>query len=152
MNRKLPLLALLLVGTCVYAAEGQVYKWTDAGGVVYYSDNPPPKDAQNVQMVRVRGGSHAVGENNETTEKPAEKPADTTDSKPPPAATQNTAMADNANNRAKACAQARTNLELLQSGYAVSMTGANGQTQALDEKGRQGQIADTNAQIALYCK
>jgi hypothetical protein len=151
MKRKLPLLALLLVGTFAYAAtEGQVYKWTDAGGVTHYSDAPPPKDAQNVQMVRVTGGSHSVASGNtETAEKP---PADAAAASPPPAATQNTVMNDTASNRVKACAQARSNLELLQSKFAVSLAGANGQTQPLDEKGRQAQIADANAQIALYCK
>jgi Domain of unknown function (DUF4124) len=151
MNRQLLLLALLLVGSFAYAAtEGQVYKWTDAGGVVHYSDAPPPKDAQNVQMVKVTGGSHSVsgGGNTETTQKPPEDAAAAT----PPAATQNTAMADNASNRVKACAQARANLELLQSKFAVSLAGANGQAQPLDDKGRQAQIADSNAQIALYCK
>jgi len=61
-------------------------------------------------------------------------------------------MADTANNRVKACAQARANLELLQSKFAVSLAGANGQATPLDDKGRQAQIADANAQIALYCK
>jgi hypothetical protein len=152
MNRKLPLLALLLVGTFAYAAtEGQVYKWTDAGGVTHYSDAPPPKDAQNVQMVKVTGGSHSVsaGNNTETAEKP---PAADAAATAPPASTQNTAMADTANNRVKACAQARANLELLQSKFAVSLAGANGQATPLDDKGRQAQIADANAQIALYCK
>jgi hypothetical protein len=152
MNRKLPLLALLFVGSFAFAAtEGQVYKWTDAGGVTHYSDAPPPKDAQNVQMVRVSGGSHSVSSGNtETTEKP---PADAAAAPSPPSATQNTAMADNASNRVKACAQARSNLELLKSKYAVSLAGANGEAaQPLDEKGRQAQIADANAQIALYCK
>jgi len=52
----------------------------------------------------------------------------------------------------KACAQARANLELLRSKFAVSVAGANGEATPLDDKGRQAQIADANAQIALYCK
>ncbi len=150
MNRKLPLLALLLVGTFAYAAtEGQVYKWTDAGGVTHYSDAPPPKDTQNVQMVRVSGGSHSVSAgNSENAEKPA---VDAAATQPAPA-TQNTAMADTAANRVKACAQARSNLELLQSKFPVSVAGADGKSQALDDKARQAQIADASAQIALYCK
>jgi hypothetical protein len=152
MKCKLLLLALLFAGTFAYAAtEGQVYKWTDSGGVTHYSDAPPPKDALNVQMVKVSGGTHSVSaaNNTESAEKP---PAADTAAAAPPAATQNTAMADTANNRVKACAQARANLELLQSKFAVSMAGANGQATPLDDKGRQAQIADANAQIALYCK
>jgi hypothetical protein len=151
MNRKLPLFALLLVGTFAYAAEGQVYKWTDSGGVTHYSDAPPPKDALNVQMVHVSGGSHSVSSaSTETAEKP---PADVATGQPPQAAPPpSTALADTASNSAKSCAQARRNLELLQSKFAVSVAGADGKPQALDDKGRQAQIADTNAQIALFCK
>jgi hypothetical protein len=61
-------------------------------------------------------------------------------------------MADTTANRVKACAQARGNLELLQSKFPVSVAGADGKAQALDDKARQGQIADANAQIALYCR
>jgi hypothetical protein len=152
MKCKLLLLALLFAGSFAYAAtEGQVYKWTDSGGVTHYSDAPPPKDAQNVQMVKVSGGSHSVSAGNNTESADKALPTDTA-AAAPPAATQNTAMADTANNRVKACAQARANLELLQSKFAVSMAGANGQATPLDDKGRQAQIADANAQIALYCK
>ena len=152
MKCKLPLLALLFTGTFAYAAtEGQVYKWTDSGGVVHYSDAPPPKDAKNVQMVKVTGGSHSISAGiSESAEKP---PADAAAAPPAtPPSTQNTAMADTTPNRAKACAQARGNLELLQSKFPVSVAGADGKSQALDDKGRQAQIADASAQIALYCK
>ena len=152
MKCKLLLLALLFAGTFAYAAtEGQVYKWTDSGGVVHYSDAPPPKDALNVQIVKVAGGSHSISAGNPEA---AEKTADATAAQPaaPPPAMQNTALADTAANRARACAQARSNLELLQSKFPVSVAGADGKSQSLDDKGRQAQIADASAQIALYCK
>ena len=41
------LLALLLAAAPVLAQ--QMYRWTDAEGRVHYSDQPPPKDAKNVQ-------------------------------------------------------------------------------------------------------
>jgi Domain of unknown function (DUF4124) len=150
MKYKLPLLALLFAGTFAYAAtEGQVYKWTDSSGVTHYSDAPPPKDARNVQIVRVSGGSHSVSMGNaESAEKPA---ADAASTQPAPA-NQSTAMAETASNRVKACAQARNNLELLQSKFVVSVAGADGKSQPLDDKGRQSQIADANAQIVLFCK
>jgi hypothetical protein len=147
MNRAALLVVLCLVLGSAWAGQGQVYKWTDAGGVVHYSDAPPPKDAQNVQIVRVTGGDrpHAVA--GEEGAEPAEKPKDETAAPP-----QTTTLPDTPDNRAKACATARRNLELLQSKFPVSMTGPDGKPQALDDKQRQAQIADTNAQIALYCK
>ena len=52
----------------------------------------------------------------------------------------------------KNCATARSNLELLQSKFQVNVTDANGKAVPLDDKSRQVQIADMNAQISLYCK
>jgi len=85
MNRKLPLLALLLVAASAYAADSQVYKWTDAGGVIHYSDAPPPKDTQNVQTVRVSGGDRprAVASDNGEAADATDKPKDTAAANPP---------------------------------------------------------------------
>ena len=55
MTRTIFFLALTAVSTA-FAAGGQVYKWTDAQGVVHYSDAPPPTTQANVQTVRVTGG------------------------------------------------------------------------------------------------
>jgi glutaredoxin len=46
-------LALLL---CAAGAHAQMYKWTDAKGVVHFSDQPPPGDAK-VETRRVAGGA-----------------------------------------------------------------------------------------------
>jgi hypothetical protein len=56
MKPVLIVLALCFAAASAYAEQGQVYKWTDAGGVVHYSDAPPPKDVTNVQTVKVSGG------------------------------------------------------------------------------------------------
>src|ERR1700758_4802680 len=55
MTRTIFFLALAAASTA-FAAGGQVYKWTDAQGVVHYSDAPPPTTQTNVQTVRVTGG------------------------------------------------------------------------------------------------
>jgi uncharacterized protein DUF4124 len=148
MKRKLLLLVLVSTVATAYATPGQVYKWTDAGGVVHYSDSPPPKDATSAQTVRVTGGDrpHAIPTENVD---PAAKPADPNADKPPGP---NVAMDDTPDNRVKACDSARSNLTLLQGKGAVAVNGADGKPQTLDDKGRQAQIADANAQIALYCK
>jgi glutaredoxin len=41
-----PLLSALLLSALPVAAQGQMYKWTDAGGTVHYSDTPPPGPQQ----------------------------------------------------------------------------------------------------------
>ncbi|MDR3389293.1 MAG: DUF4124 domain-containing protein [Rudaea sp.] len=148
MNRKLPLLALALVAASAYAADAQVYKWTDAAGVVHYSDAPPPKDTLNVQTVRVSGGDrpHAVNNENNETNGAADKPRDTASGNPAPA---DASMADTPDNRAKLCETARGNLELLQSKFPVTITGTS---QPLDDKARQAQVAAANAAVELYCR
>lgn len=42
-------LALGLLLAAVPVLAQQMYRWTDADGRVHYSDQPPPKDAKNVQ-------------------------------------------------------------------------------------------------------
>jgi len=143
------MLALCFVAASAYAGQGQVYKWTDAGGVVHYSDAPPPKDVTNVQTVRVSGGDRPRAVSMDNGAEGADQPKDATANS---SGMQPTVMPDNASNRVKACATARSNLELLNSKFPVAVTGADGKPQAIDDKQRQAQIADAQAQIALYCK
>jgi hypothetical protein len=148
MTRTIFLLAMCLPVAAAFAAQSQVYKWTDAQGVVHYSDAPPPTAQANVQQVRISGGDrpHAVD---------ADAAADASAAKPADAAPPETTVAQAAppaNSHDKDCANARSNLELLQSKFQVSVTGSDGKAVALDDKARQAQIADMNAQIATYCK
>lgn len=147
MTRTVTLLALCLAAASAFAAQSQVYKWTDAQGVVHYSDAPPPTAQANVQQVRISGSDrpHAVEGDAPADDaaKPAEaaKPADNAQAAAPPA-----------DGHDKDCATARSNLELLQSKFQVSVTGSDGKAVALDDKARTAQVADMNAQIAAYCK
>ena len=144
MTRTIFFLALAATSTA-FAGSGQVYKWTDAQGVVHYSDAPPPITQSNVQTVRVTGGDrpHDV---------PASAPAEANAAQPPGQGqvAQNAPPA--AADRSKDCAMARSNLELLQSKFQVTVTDSSGKAVPLDDKTRQVQIADMNAQIAVYCK
>ncbi|TSA14007.1 MAG: glutaredoxin family protein [Betaproteobacteria bacterium] len=42
------LIAFMLLA-CAVAAEAQLYRWTDSGGTVHYTDTPPPVGAKNVE-------------------------------------------------------------------------------------------------------
>ena len=148
MTRTIFFLALSAATAGAYAAGGQVYKWTDAQGVVHYSDAPPGNTEPNVQKVNVSGGDrpHAVDSVAEApVADPTAKPADN-------GLPKEQVLVDNADNRKKACVSAHNNLDLLSSKFPVSVTGSDGKAKALDDASRQAQIADTNAQIALYCK
>ncbi len=148
MKRKLVLLALSCFVVGAYAADQQIYKWTDAAGVVHFSDAPPPKDAQNVQLMRVSGSDRPHSVDTSENSEPGSKPADANDAN----ANGGNAAAAPGDANAKACATARNNLDLLNSKMPVSVTGADGKPLPLDDKARQAQIAAANANIALYCK
>jgi glutaredoxin len=47
------LILLLLSSTFIHA--GEVYRWVDERGGVYYSDQPPPKSAKQSQTIRGKG-------------------------------------------------------------------------------------------------
>jgi glutaredoxin len=50
-------LALLL---CAAGASAQMYKWTDAKGVVHFSDQPPPGNARKVELKSLEAGAAKV--------------------------------------------------------------------------------------------
>ncbi|MDL2354686.1 MAG: glutaredoxin family protein [Pseudomonadota bacterium] len=59
LKRGLPLgLALLL---CAAGAGAQMFKWTDAKGVVHFSDQPPPAAAGKVEQKRMAGAGAGDG-------------------------------------------------------------------------------------------
>lgn len=146
MNRKLVLLALSCFMVGAYAADQQVYKWTDASGVVHFSDAPPPKDAKDVQLMRVSGGDRPRSVDSAANGEPGSNPENGDGSTPAAAAP------DPKDANAKACATARNNLEILNSKMPVSVTGPDGKALPLDDKARAAQIAAANANVELYCK
>ena len=131
------------------ASAADVYKWTDAGGVVHYSDTEPAADVK-ASKLHLRGTTAtesdlttAAGNADQATG--AAAAADTR----PPAGMQVSAGP----NAGRICEQARSELELLQSGAAVGLdTRGTGNPVPLDDNARQAQIARAQALIARYCK
>lgn len=137
MHRLLIVLALLLLAPL---ATAQVFKWTDAGGTVHYSETPP---AQGTKFTRVT----TTG----TVEPPAppasSQPADHQETQAGPAKP----VADTPENRGKLCASLKTNLAALQGGGPVVMQ-QDGKSVALDADQRKQQTASTQAQYDQYCR
>ena len=146
MNRTLVLLALSCFMIGAYAADQQVYKWTDASGVVHFSDAPPPKDAKDVQLMRVSGSDRPRNVESSSNSEPGSNPEGGNGGTPA------AAPVDPKDANAKACATARNNLEILNSKMPVSVTGPDGKALPLDDKARAAQIAAANANVELYCK
>jgi hypothetical protein len=144
MTRVMILLILACAAAGALAADKQqVYKWTDANGVVHFSDAPPPTDTKNVQSLHLAGGTTTSGA------APAGNAA--VASTAAPGAT-TTAVPAAAGDNATLCKQARSNLELLQSKTPVGIAGADGKAEALDDKARQAQIDNAKLAISRFCK
>jgi hypothetical protein len=141
MQRKSLIIALALAAGSAQAAD--VYKWTDAAGIVHYSDTEPPS-SQKSEIVHLNGTAP-------TTAAAAANDADEggeAAAKMPPGQ-----LASAVQSAEKRCEQARANLEVLQSKFAVGMdTSGTGKPEVLDDNTRKAQIASAQTIIATYCQ
>jgi len=136
MHRLLIAVALLLLAPL---ATAQVYKWTDAGGTVHYSQDAPPQGTKYKQVTPTGTVEPLV------TPAPAQAK-----SEPAPAPT-TTPVADTPENRSKLCASLKTNLTTLQGSSPVVMQ-QDGKTTALDDSQRKQQASSAQAQYSQYCQ
>lgn len=151
MNRKLVSLVVLFLAPCVCAAQAQVYKWTDAGGVVHYSDAPPPQSTPKVETMHVFGDDRAHPMPADT--KPAPKAGDGSKTTTASNGSPQPLSAIMLEERAARCEKARHNLELLQSKNPVALDAAgDGKPQVLDAEARQIQTQITQANITQLCQ
>lgn len=149
MVRKIARTALPWVLFLVFAgpAAAAMYKWTDADGNVHYSQTPPPSgqaeemappppsplSPEEAEKRREQSRRSLLGE-----EKPQGE-----------AAAEGSDQAGNAEARAKACDQARHNLQVLKQGRRIR--DAEGNVTVLDEKEHAQRMAETRAQIEQLC-
>jgi hypothetical protein len=137
MHRSLIAVALLLLAPL---ATAQVYKWTDAGGTVHYSQAPPAQGIKFSKMVTTGTAEPLV--------KPAPKD-DTGGSSEP--SVERKPVADTPENRSKLCESLKSNLATLQGSSPVVMQ-QDGKSMALDAAQRKQQIDAAQAQFNQYCK
>ncbi|WEN16257.1 DUF4124 domain-containing protein [Rhodanobacter sp. AS-Z3] len=136
MRRSLIAVALLLLAPL---ATAQVYKWTDAGGTVHYSEAPP---AQGTKFEKVT----TTGTVEPLAPPPAKEPALASQA-PAPAAEP---VADTPENRTKLCSTLQSNIAALRSGGPVVMQ-QNGKPVALDQAQRNQQVTSAQAQYDQFC-
>jgi hypothetical protein len=143
MQSKFLIIVLLLA--CASAQATDVYKWTDATGVVQYTQSEAPANVQAVKMHLVGTASTAAAAD-VAAEDASGLP---TAQNPEPRDSQVVAAADGVKVR---CERARADLELLQGSAPVGLnTGGAGEAQPLDEAGRKVQIANAQSIIAHSC-
>jgi hypothetical protein len=132
------LLAFLLLSLSSLACA-QVYKWTDAQGLVHYTDSPPP-NGTTYKNVKTTG----------TVEAPVPTPAPAPASAPATANTAGTAK-DSPENRSKLCSQLQTNIDLLGKDAPLTVDDANGARVTIDADRRQQELETARAQHKQYC-
>ena len=129
------------------ASAADVYKWTDAAGIVHYSDAIPSPDLK-AERMRVGGSVKpvAAAEREKVASAP---PADAN-----PAATAVPVGSAQAASIAKTrCDQARSSLEVLHGNGPVGLdTAGKGKPVPLDDAERQAEVGRAQTLIATFCK
>ena len=145
MQRTSLLVALVAIAATAHAAD--VYKWTDASGVVHYADSEPPAEAK-AERVHVVGMVTAAPTTAKDSDADGEHAAAGGSTKSPAKLEDAAAFAQ------QRCDHARADLELLQSNQQVALDPARTGKPAepLDDKQRQMQIANAQTLIAQNCK
>jgi len=135
--RRLLITALLLA--IVPIAVAQVYKWTDAQGVVHYTDAAPPTGIA-YKNVKTNGTVEApVPAASPKPALPAAKPA-------APGSVQ-----DTPENRSKLCTQLQANMDLLGKDAPLTVDDSSGNRVAVDADRRRQELGGAQAQYKQYC-
>jgi len=156
------LLLALVVAWCSLASAAEVYTWTDANGIVHYSDSPPESGATKtlqVEEIYHPGSADAYPAAAEPPQIPATTPNEP-ESPPPPSAAQ-LRREQIAENRAKdqearaeterLCALHRQRLEQMEPSRRVFYTGEQGETVRMDDEERVKLVEESKAFVAQNC-
>ncbi|MBB6187343.1 DUF4124 domain-containing protein [Rhodanobacter sp. MP7CTX1] len=140
MHRSLIAVTLLLLAPL---ANAQVYKWTDAGGTVHYSQSPPAEGTK-FNKVKTNGSVEPLVA---PAPAPAANAAQATTAPAAPAAP----IADTPENRHTLCESLKSNIAALQGSAPVVMQQGDKST-ALDDSQRKEQTGSAQAQYQQYCQ
>jgi hypothetical protein len=144
MNNKL--LFALIVCTAGFAHAGDLYRWTDAQGVMHFSDTPPPQSQ--VDPAKVKVDRNKISDADSTLNaapKPGDNTAAPNSSAPAAPPRNNPATAAVDSNRM--CDQARSNVQLLQGSYPV----ADASGKMLDDNARAAMLEQAK-RTAATCR
>lgn len=143
---------ILLILVCLWgAATAQVYTWRDASGKVHYSDTPPPgADAKRVRAGTQGGTAGSAAPARSTAEQDMEfrKRKAESDKSQAKAEQEHKEAEENKRN----CADARNQLNALESGQRMSRIDASGERIVLDDEMRAQEIEKARKSVQSWCK
>lgn len=161
-NPATSLLLGLVLFWCGPAPATEVYTWTDANGVVHYSDSPPASGASatvQVDEIYRPGSADAYPSTGKQSQLPAAAP-DQPESPPPPTAAQlrREQIAENRSKSQEAraeterlCALHRQRLEQMEPSRRVFYTDEQGETVRMDDEQRVSLVEESKAFVARNC-
>ena len=139
VRRLCGLLAAIFLMSLAASAQAEAYRWTDANGVVHFSQLPPPgkqATAVNDQPIETLSGAAAPPP---AAAAGAPAPADTRPAAAPAKASP------------QACREAQKNLAVLQSGRRIKEVLPNGATHWLTPAERDSRLKQTRDFIQQHC-
>jgi hypothetical protein len=145
------LIASLLLQSPV---SGEIYKWTDDGGEVHYTQTPPPSGIT-VQKIE---GAPPPADSAETVQHEQQRLQEQLDAMDERRTEQDEATAikkqheENREKDEKNCITAQNNLAKLQQGGIKRYLTPEGDVIRLTEEDRQQRISEANSQIEKFCK
>ena len=151
-------LVILMTFLSVAIAAQDLYRWVDADGNVYYSDQRPPVDAKDVSAIKggERSSADELQEGVEEADSYAEQEAEFQERREENTAAEAKAKkeADIAAQRGSNCTMARRNLEVLTNppGGRVREANAAGELIYVPEEKRQQQMVEAAEAIKEWCK
>jgi hypothetical protein len=145
-----------LLGASIFAlvlianpASAKIYKWVDENGNVQFTQSPPPKG----KAVEVKPRYNAVSDEAAKSRLDALRSKDKTTRESDNLAEKEAVDGDAYEARKKEnCTTARKNLKILNSSGQVQAKGSDGKPFYLNDDAKAKKLAQTNAQIAEFCK
>ncbi len=134
----------LSLGIClsIFSAENiskVTYKWTDANGIVQYTERPPATSSYEIITVTASGGKEVI---NISEEEATKKNADSTEN------TLDEVIQANERN----CKIARQNMEVLSKIARIRVSDEKGENRILTPEEKQARVDETQKQIDTFCK
>jgi hypothetical protein len=134
----------------------QMYRWTDENGVVHFTDQRPPGQA--VTVIDIPASSSQPASNLPQGEGPAVDSPDNAEQLSPAdqrreeMATRREVILAAREKNAKACADARAELDRLEPNRRVFFTNEKGEVERMDDVVRTDKVAEAKAYIEENCQ
>jgi hypothetical protein len=147
MRAIITLIALLLPLT----AAAQVYSWKDATGKTHYSDQPPPQQGTKSRVLTVEKSTSddAMPAQKAAADKRLDANKQAKDKQEAAAKAAKEKAEDE--QRQRDCERARLSVQGLDSGQIRYRMGANGEREALEDSGREAELANARKIMEATC-